>query len=365
MKKHFLPVFVFCLFSAAVQAIPGVSHFIDDFPGEYIFYEDFSFTRKSYIGFLTYSDGAFAARYFAPATETLPYKNIELLFSVDAKKDYVDMTGEQFVTPILEEDTEIINYIHDLIYEFSTRRKKAGEISPAVEADASKNPGVKFVKSTNFLESGFSKTERFDQFGGDVCIYYDYLAPIFNIKKIVSNSGEPLFVAVASGILKSSDDRSFSEFKITEPAKKLPVHKVKNRKPAKKIFEFENMKLTLDENWSNASQLQNILFYGDAAMIRTSAIAGDEMYLYLKTVLLSSSDSFLPWNKISIIEENNRLTVYSTSYSGKNDYRVFNSFVRSGGRDSGGEAMWLSLSVSVGDYEKNRVYFSNILKEWK
>ena len=78
----------------AVHAVPGTEHFIKDNSGEYVYYEDFSFNRKSYVGFLTYDEGTFAVRYFAPATETLPYKNIELLFTIDTSKDYIDMTDE-------------------------------------------------------------------------------------------------------------------------------------------------------------------------------------------------------------------------------------------------------------------------------
>lgn len=365
MKKNLTAVFLFCIFAMAVHAVPGTEHFIKDNSGEYVYYEDFSFNRKSYVGFLTYDEGTFAVRYFAPATETLPYKNIELLFTIDTSKDYIDMTGERFLTPILQEDTEIVNYIHDLVYEFSVRRKRAGLISPEVEKDKTQNPDVQYVESSNFMDSGFFKTETFDQFGGKVCICYDYLVPVFNIKKIESSAGEPLFVAVASGILKSSDDRSFSDFKIIPSANNKKVHKAKIKKPKTAVFEVEKTKLTLDENWSKAGQLQNMFFYGDAAMLRVGIIDANDFYLYLKTALLSSSESFLPWDKISVVKEKNRITVYSTNYAGENDYRVVNSFMISNSLLDKTENALLSFSVSVADYESNRKYFSDVLKNWK
>ena len=122
------------LIAGKLFALPGVIPYLEDVSGEYVFYRDYSFKRDTYIGFLYYNETTYAARYYSPATETLPAKNLEFLFTVDASKNALEMTGERIlmekcIGQIEQSDTDLINYVHDLIYEFASRRKKAGEIS--------------------------------------------------------------------------------------------------------------------------------------------------------------------------------------------------------------------------------------------
>ena len=175
MKKLLLAICSIFVMVLNANAIPGVNPFIKNQSGMYVYYRDYSFNRESYLGFLIYDEGTYAARYFAPGSDKDPPKEIEILFTIDPKKDYVDLTGERFLTPIVQEDTDVINYIHDMIYEFASRRKKAGDISP----DAEKNPGANLIlkKSPSYMESGFISKEDFNQFGGEVFVYYDYTIP--------------------------------------------------------------------------------------------------------------------------------------------------------------------------------------------
>jgi len=78
LKK--ITLFAAALFAAAnLFALPDAS-------GEYVYYRDSSFNRESYIGFLYYDDSTYEARYYAPPTESLAEKNIDMLFFCRAKK---------------------------------------------------------------------------------------------------------------------------------------------------------------------------------------------------------------------------------------------------------------------------------------
>ena len=128
------------LFAAAnLFALPGAQKSVPDASGEYVYYRDSSFNRESYIGFLYYDDSTYEARYYAPATEALAEKNIDMLFSVAQKNGRMELTGERFVIPPQQDDVAIVNYIHDLLYELSGRRSKLLE-PPLVDYEKAAAP---------------------------------------------------------------------------------------------------------------------------------------------------------------------------------------------------------------------------------
>lgn len=362
MKKTLFAIIVFALAAFNAPALPGVKSFIKDSSGEYVYYRDRSFNRESYIGFLTYDDLTYAARYYAPANEMLPAKTIEFLFTLDSTKSYIDISGERFITPVTQEDAEIVNYIHDLVFEFGKRRQRIGEISPRAEKDKTVNPSVTYVDSTVLLDSGFKSKEEMFQFGGGINIYYDYLVPIFNIKKIETPT-DTVFEVVAIGSLKSTDDKSFDNF-APVPAAKCSAHKPAAKK-AQKTIDFGTSSITLDEGWKQAGQVENFFFYDDYAMLGAGTILSRDFYLYLKTCLLSSGESFLPWNKISITRKADQVTVYSTGYTGtSNNYKI-NSFILKSAKLAEDENSMLTIVISEADYKLQKKYFTNILKSWK
>lgn len=364
--KKLLTAVIISILASSIYALPGVNHFLKDNPGEFVYYKDNSFTRESYIGFLTYNETTFAARYFAPATDSLPAKNIELLYTINPDKEFVELTGERFITPIVPDDTEVINYIHDLIYEFGKRRKNIGEISPAAEQDKNLNPQVQYEnKSSLILDFGLKSKEVFDQFGGEVSIYYDYLVPIFNIKLIKNNAGDTVLETVAIGMLKSSADRSFSEFSVIPPAPKNPAHKQKNKKPKANEVDFGSTTITLDQNWTTAGQFENVYFYGNAAMLRTAVIDKADFYLYLKTCLLSSKANFVPWKQISISRKADDVKITANSYSGEKDFINISQFKLKNEKMSENENSVLLMVISRQDYEEFQKYYSDILKSWR
>ena len=117
-KKSLFSVLFFSLFSC-LFALPGVTKKIPDLSGQFVYYEDKSFERESYFGIIFYDEGTYGLRYFAPSktdvNPLLPKKDIQILFSLDITKKYVELTGERIISAITPEDTDIINYLHDML----------------------------------------------------------------------------------------------------------------------------------------------------------------------------------------------------------------------------------------------------------
>ena len=190
MKKTILSLLSSIILTTVSFALPGTTSFIPDSAGEYAYYQDTSFTRESYVGILTYDEATYQIRYFAPQDNEaiLPEKEIAILLTVDPRADVWTMTGEKIISTILPDtdDTDIVNYLHDLLYEFSARRIKAD----AVE------------------DSSLQLDQDYAQFGGNVTITFDARVPVFNIRKITDEKGNAVLDCVTIGTIKSSEDNT-------------------------------------------------------------------------------------------------------------------------------------------------------------
>src|SRR5574344_1707193 len=125
LKKLSALLFAFIV-TATVYALPAVTSFVPDTSGEYVYYRDNSFKRPSYIGFIYYDDATYAVRYYAPAVadQALIEKDITLYLSVNKNNEHLEFTGETMKGVTSADDTEIVNYMHDLFYELTARRQK-------------------------------------------------------------------------------------------------------------------------------------------------------------------------------------------------------------------------------------------------
>ena len=172
-------------------ALPAVQSYIGDASGEYVYYQDTTFARPTYVGFLFYNDSQYALRYYAAADAKTKQDEVEVevLISVNPENEKLEFTGELVVK---DGESTLINYMHDLFYDLTARRQKMGEVN-----------GVKDIAKNDFL----------DVFGGSVVIKYNALIPIFNVKAILNDAGEEQFKVVTVGALKSSQDTSFEDFK--------------------------------------------------------------------------------------------------------------------------------------------------------
>ncbi len=350
MKKIILSILISIFFTFAAAALPGVTQFIPDSAGEYAYYQDNSFTRKSYIGILAYDEATFQIRYFAPQDDTamLPEKEIALLLTVDAKADVWSMTGEKILSTILPDtdDTDIVNYLHDLLYEFSARRIKAG----SVESD--------------MLEI----SQDYAQFGGNVTITFDARVPIFNIRSISDVKGNKVLDCISIGTIKSSEDKSFSQF--SGFSADLPSVQKENRKSAKsKIYKYENRSVTLDENWEQ--KMENFWTLENDSLVTMSTLpkVSDNKTLndlYVQRRLLESTEgSFNNFQACEIIKQPSKdsYKIISLSYFPENNTNICITKILTRNKDGGFD--YFSISTYQTAYLKAPSYFDKIVKSYK
>ena len=350
MKKTNLSILTSIILTVGAVALPGFTSFIPDSAGEYVYYRDTSFTRESYIGILMYDEGTYQIRYIAPQDDTamLPEKEIALLLTVDTKSDFWNMTGEKIISTILPDtdDTDIVNYLHDLLYEFSARRIKAEKVeSPSILSD-----------------------EDYAQFGGKVTITFDARIPIFNIRTITDEKGTKVFDCVSIGTIKSSEDKTFSGFK-GFPSEKPAVQKETKTAAKSKICKFENRSVTLDENWEQ--KMENFWTLGNESLITMSVLpkVSDNKTLndlYVERKLLESSEgSFLDFQNCEILVPKGKdsFKITTTSYFPENKTLV--QIVKVLTRNENGGFDYFSISTYLTSYLKTPSYFDKIVKSYR
>ena len=373
--KKILSIFVISFtFFSSLFSLPGFNPYIKDIPGEYVYYQDKTFSRESYVGFLTYDEKTYEARYFAPKNDKakLPEKEVKVYFTLNPSADHVELTGEHISSGITQDDTEIVNYIHDMIYELTARRIKAGEIVP----------GQNTVEGLDFLHTGIRIDEDFPQFGGDVSIIYDFLVPLFNIKLIESNSAEAQFFVVTAGRVTSADDTAFDSFKGFPQKYSDKSHKFKkNKKAESKVFAMEDgQSVTLDTNWTQS--MENLWLLGDAALISMGTIPENALVkvenspevspFILRQLLLSNSTSYVDWKKIFIENyaqyvRNDDLN--SSSYTVKtmiyqpSTMNLTKNIKIISKKENG--YCFFTITAFDNVYRKNEKYFNDILKSYK
>ena len=348
-------------------ALPGVASDVPDASGEYVFYRDNSFNRESYIGFLYYDDSTYEARYYAPATETLAAKNIDMLFTVDPNKDRLELTGERFVAPPQQDDIEIVNYIHDLLYELGARRSK---LDKSVLVDWAKNKAP-------FMQAGTMVSENYEQFGGPVQMLYDAAVPIFNLKKIVDYSSRDVFVVVTIGRLESSKDKSFAEF--------VPPIAVAEKRAQRQIKSAAKETLSLrveigkssalvqsvaaDKNWSLAGQ--SVWTLGDSAIASMQSLALPEGSEFgqsqtsarlLRMFASSKNSAYCDLSALDVHADAKSLKISARTYNPKTQKTITDiKTVRAAMTNLCG---CFSLAAYTDDYLANRGYFDKIAKSY-
>jgi hypothetical protein len=338
---------VWCSSSAA--ALPGFTPYINDVSGEYVYYEDKTFSRTSYIGFLYYNDSTYAVRYYAPEdrAENLPARTIEILFSLDPSVAHIELTGERILGSVSSADTDLINYMHDIFYELNSRRIKAGEVLPGSE-NADKNI------ADNFL-----------QFGGKVTMKYCYLVPLFNLKEIISDEGKSLLQIVTIGTLYSSSDPAFTAFTGIPEKYFDRSHSFSNNSNAsrKNFTTADGQKITLDSQWTQA--MDNLWLLGDTAIVSVAVIpkmtgAGlNADDILLRKMLQSTKDSYISWRDVSLIYGKRQYIINSVFFQPESSTitRTFRILTKS----SDGGYYFFTLSVFNNIYQTNHSYFDSII----
>ena len=334
--------------TASAFTLPGFTPYVADTSGEYVYYEDKTFKRKSYVGFLCYDEKTYAARYYAPAQKNLEPLAVTLFFTVDPNADHMEITGERLVTERTMYDGEIINYLHDMIYELNARRIKAGHI---------------------VLQNERIVPDNFMQFGGSVVIEYDYYVPLFNVKKIAKGDNmDIVFEAVTAGKIASSADTSFARFTglpDSYTAKKTASTLKKNVE--KKTFtSSDGQSVELDAQWNHA--MENMWMLGNDAAVSMAALPPNKTSSQsadasaIRRLILSNGTSYADWRTISISKQNGKYVTRCTFYDSekKSVTHVYRKLTKKS--DDG--FFFFALTVFKGAYDANKTYFEKIINSY-
>lgn len=371
MKKKIFSSFIFVfIISNFIFALPGFKPYLKDVSGDFVFYKDYTFKRESYVGFLMYDEGTYCARYFAPKNEEKPAKEVKILFTVNTDKDFMELTGEKIISGRQADDTEVINYLHDMIYELNARRIKAGSVAP-------KDVNF-FDDDVPFLRQGKIVADEFMQFGGDVKVVYDYVVPLFNVKAVYDYSGDAKFEVATIGRLTSSNDNSFDDFtgfaelenfgndakKKSDVAKKIKVSKkdvVINKTEDGQV-------IALDSGW--ARSMDNLWLRGNDAVISAIKVSKDfgaenelqaDLGFMLKQFLINASGVYRDWKSLFVDFDDEDIKFQSLVYQ---PGKVTRNFVLIESEDESDDCAIMTLSVFENVYKKNSKYFNEILDSY-
>ena len=353
MKKLLLTLTILLCGVAAAFALPGFTPYVPDTVGEYVWYRDSYFERESYIGLLSYDEQTYQIRYYAPASRdlVLPETNLAILFTINPESDFFDMTGEKIITEIdpYGDDVDILNYLHDLLYEFSARRIKLDDL-----------------QGTEIFSS-----QEFDQFGGKVTMCFDSLIPLFNLKQILGPANEVIFSCITFGRILNSEDTSFEDFKglVTAQEYHAPT-KTKIKGKAKKYKIEDGQQITLDSNWTQ--QMENCWMYGEEAFITIATIPHyfeDQPLndLFIMRRILESTDG--SYNDIETAEfkfDVKKYTIRIIVRSSQPDNNRIVYVVKQITTDPSKEInSYLSLAAYEDSYLEKSSYYTKLLKTFK
>ena len=351
MKKIIVSLFTLFIFSSAF-ALPGFKPFIPDSSGEYVFYRDNSFERESYVGLLCYDETTYEIKYYSPknAEKSEPEKNIALLIKVNPDSSFFDMLGERIISTIdyNSDDVNILNYLHDFLYEISAKRIQKGAIETREDF----------------------QTQDFDLFGGKVTLVYDCIIPMFNLRSILDEKGNKILDCCTIGQISSSSDTSFENFK---GIKAIPLNsKAKSTSKTKKAktqkFSFNNQHITLDKNWTQ--NMENVWTYGDSAIVTMSEIPllSDDKTLndfyILRKLTESTQGRYIDFSNTEILfnakNRQYKITSISHDVDEKNTIRTIKLISPSDEKFN-----YCSVSVFSNIYNENSAYFDKILNQYK
>lgn len=351
MKKIISLVFTFTLLFTGLFALPGFEPYIPDTAGEFVYYRDYSFERESYIGLLAYDNQTFQIKYYAPADKEnlLPETSLGILFTINPESNFFDMTGEKLLTSAIpsENEIDILNYLHDILYEFSSRRIKMGP-----------------VESRNITSK-----QEYLQFGGEVILTFDCVIPLFNLKSITDPTGKIIFDCATIGIISSSQDTSFDNFKGL-PKVDFPKASKKFKSKAKKqIYMTEDkQQITLDNDWQEI--MPGFWALNESALLSMNKIAFStekedfSNYFILRKLISSAENSYVDFSTMEILQNDktNQIKIVTNNHQPASDKVIKNIKIITPLEN---EYSFFSLAIFEPDYTNKRSYFDKIVKSYK
>lgn len=360
MKK--IVIFLFSLIlTANLFAMPGFSSFIQDQAGEFVYYRDYTFERESYVGFLEYDSYTYQLRYYAPASNNLPEKTIATLVTLDLVKNHIDFTGEKIIAADYNnpEDVDIINYLHDLIYEFSKRRSQLFEVKPSMDG---------YVNFDTMKTNGLYQNDYYAQFGGDITIVYDCVIPFFNIKRIEDTKGKPIFECVELGQIKNSEETIFDNYKPLPPKIKIKQNskKMKGVKPVE--FSINNQQIIVDNTWEE--KLDYMWVQGEDAILTLMTYNTNNnndsyyiQYFLIRSFLECKDNNFIDYTTCDVIFTDKGFKLYSETYAPNTKKVYYTVKFITLNKDMNYD--YLSFAATRGAYQIKQSYYDKILKTYK
>ena len=351
MKKVVCSSVLFILlFCSGLFALPGIDEWMPTASGEYVYYRDYTFTDESYIGFLQYDAGTYAVRYYSLGNTSdkknpIPPKDIQILLTMKKDSAFVELTGEKIIGELGADDVDIVNYLHDLVYEFNARRKKMN--------------GKDFSKS-------LVSTEIYEQFGGEVTMTYKGYIPLYSLDAIRNEKGDLLFQAVTIGTLLDSSDTSFADFagfKNLTSLKRVADKKANLDEFWKTndniVYSINNKALYMVNTFTfEESYFSNLPYSLEDYFIRNFLTSTEGDYIYLPFVSIQKEKGerkpyLLLTSTIMRTEESMRITKTKDAF--QKDFKVL---IR-----ENENSYWLcTLTMENDYYNLNKSYFDNYLK---
>lgn len=359
MKKLLL-TFLLLGLSFGLFAVPGIEAYISDQAGEFVYYKDNSFSRESYIGLLAYDAKNYQLRYYAPATSSYPAEKIvATLISTDVIDGHFDLTGENIIIADYanEEDVDIINYLHDIIYDFASRRSKLGTLTPQLKG---------YVNFDSLKSNGLSVNTDYPQFGGDVRIIYDVMVPFFNIKRIEDTKGNILFDCVQLGKISSTEDKLFDKYTPVPESARVKVNSVKPKKSKETVYDYDGRKLSLDSSWEK--KLDYLYAQNDDAIISLASYVVPKevndstyvLYTLVRNLLESKDNNYIDFNKCDVIFDNNNVRIYYDTLSAGTKNIFYTAKYLTSTSDN--TYNYFSFAAKKGIYLQKRSYYDKIIK---
>ncbi len=330
-------------------ASTGIEDFMPTMSGDYVYYRDYTFHTKTYVGFVFYDENTYGMRYYA-VNPKVGSEEVELLVTLNPNKDVVEISGEKIITQTVQADIESVNYLHELLYEFSARRKK---------------------QNGNISSNTLVVSDDFQQFGGQMTVTYDAYVPIFNLSAIKDKSGKALLEVQSIGRLADSNDNSFFDFKVTdsllEENSMVQNNALKQGNSQKVIF--DTISITLDESWER--KLENFWTLNDDALlsitkmvIPTTDFANNAYTVqdyFKRQFLLSGKGSALLLPKKHIDQTEQKLAVNALVFTREENMlsRQIQILLQSSEKNE--DYYLLSFTVYESAYQANKVYFDRII----
>ncbi|HZK19275.1 MAG TPA: hypothetical protein VFC68_00975 [Treponemataceae bacterium] len=333
LLKRFFIVCTVCFFAMPLTALPGIKDFLPTENGQFVYYRDYTFSYEAYIGFLQYDASTYAIRYFAKSpAKGLPI--IELILTLNTDSDFIEITGEKIVSKVTNNDIDIMNYMHDMLYELSARRKKVNNETVTTH-----------VKSF----------EEYLQFGGNVHLFYNPIVPLFNLQTIKDSDKNILLEAVMIGKITNESDFAWSHFFGTPHT--LPEVYTYNEKQVNNLT--QKGFTTIDNQWEQI--MDNFFLLDDNALMFETEVQTKEYFSLLRAFSLSDNNKTV-YFKNQTIKTTNDGSIILSNLINDNQTKEYQQDIKILSAIDKGSCKITGLTVFDGFFQSNKDYFNMLIK---